>query len=92
MLGRQCATSTPPARPTRVPSARRTEACLQEFETGMLTLWGVTPQTKGRRRYVRMIDEWFSQIDADGSGEITFEEFRKWYVRAMSDAQEVGVV
>lgn len=64
---------------------------VQEFETGMLSLWGVTLHTKGRRRYVRMVGEWFSQIDADGSGEIVFEEFREWYMRSMADAGEAGV-
>ena len=65
---------------------------MQEFETGMLKLWGITPQTKGRRRYVRMLRDWFSTIDVDGSGEVDFEEFQAWYMKSVADAQDAGVL
>lgn len=65
---------------------------MQEFETGMLALWGVTATTKGRRRLERMARDWFDQIDTDGSGEVDFEEFRQWYVRCVADARAAGVL
>eukprot|EP00892_Ulva_mutabilis_P009008 jgi/Ulvmu1/647/UM010_0017.1 len=64
---------------------------INEFETGMLSLWGVTLHTKGRRRYVRMVQEWFAQIDSDGSGAIDFDEFHDWYRQSMADARDAGV-
>jgi hypothetical protein len=65
---------------------------LQEFEMGMLALWGITPYTKGRRRWIRMLREWFDQIDTDGGGEVDFEEFQAWYMKSVADAQVVGVL
>jgi Ca2+-binding EF-hand superfamily protein len=65
---------------------------MQEFETGMMKLWGITPQTKGRKRYLNMLRSWFSTIDVDGSGEIGFDEFQAWYTKSVADAHEAGVL
>lgn len=68
------------------------EPAVQEFQTAMLDMWGVTPQTKGYRRYVRMLADWFAAIDRDGSGEIDFGEFQAWYRASITDARAAGVL
>jgi hypothetical protein len=65
----QCATDT-----------HRLTVRVQEFQQAMLDLWGMTPDTKGYRRYQRMVNDWFEQVDVDGSDEIEFGEFQDWYM------------
>ena len=49
----------------------------------MLSMWGLTATSRGRKRCAAMVNQWFDEIDKDGSGEIVFDEFRDWYQRTM---------
>jgi len=37
------------------------------------------------RKLQRMIAAWFDEIDEDDSGQISFEEFRKWYTDSVTE-------
>lgn len=71
------------------PPAHNVRYGTQEFEKTMLQMWGVTATSKGRKKYVKMVNQWFDEIDTDGSNEIEFEEFKLWYLATISEANAV---
>jgi Ca2+-binding EF-hand superfamily protein len=64
---------------------------VQEFENAMLKMWGISRHSKGRRKYVRMVNEWFEAIDTDSTNAIDFQEFKHWYTTSISEAHALGV-
>jgi Ca2+-binding EF-hand superfamily protein len=64
---------------------------LQEFQRAILHMWDVKPLSKGYRKFAKVAADWFDIMDVDGSGSITFDEFKQWYLDTIREAQENDV-